>query len=75
MPWVSGFSIETGFTGEFDIDLDYTNEDAMKTPGSAAPDGAGGNEIPAGPNLSLVFAAKDQRGRKLQPAKGPVEVS
>jgi uncharacterized protein (TIGR03435 family) len=65
---------ETGFTGEFDIDLNYTDEDIMKSPGSAAPDDAGGNRVPAGPDLSIVFAAMDQLGLKLQPAKGPVEV-
>jgi uncharacterized protein (TIGR03435 family) len=65
---------KTGFTGEFDIDLNYTNEDDMKTPGSAAPDDAGGNRLPADPNLSLVFAAMDQLGLKLQLAKGPIEV-
>ena len=65
---------KTGFTGEFDIDLNYTDEDIMKSPGSAAPGDAGGNRLPAGPNLSLVFAAMDQLGLKLQPAKGPVEV-
>ena len=65
---------KTGFTGEFDIDLDYTDEDIIKSPGSAAPDDAGGNRLRAGPNLSLVFAAMDQLGLKLQPAKGPVEV-
>jgi uncharacterized protein (TIGR03435 family) len=64
----------TGFTSEFDIDLNYTNEDATKSPGSAAPDNAGGSQLPDGPNLSLVFAAMDQLGLKLQPAKGPVEV-
>jgi uncharacterized protein (TIGR03435 family) len=65
---------KTGFTGEFDIDLNYTDEDIMKSAGSAAPDDAGGNRLRAGPNLSLVFAAMDQLGLKLQPAKGPVEV-
>jgi uncharacterized protein (TIGR03435 family) len=65
---------KTGFTGEFDIDLNYTDEDVMKSPGSAAPDDAGANRLPAGPNLSIVFAATDQLGLKLQPAKGPVEV-
>ena len=65
---------KTGFTGEFDIDLNYTDEDVMKSPGSAAPDDAGANRLRAGPNLSIVFAAMDQLGLKLQPAKGPVEV-
>jgi uncharacterized protein (TIGR03435 family) len=65
---------KTGFTGEFDIDLNYTDEDIMKSPGSAAPGDAGGNRLRAGPNLSIVFAAMDQLGLKLQPAKGAVEV-
>jgi uncharacterized protein (TIGR03435 family) len=34
---------KTGFTGDFDIDLNYTDEEIMKSPGSAAPDDAGGN--------------------------------
>jgi uncharacterized protein (TIGR03435 family) len=65
---------KTGFRGEFDIDLNYMDEDVMKSPGSAASDDAGGNRLAAGPNLSIVFAAMDQLGLKLQPAKGPVEV-
>jgi uncharacterized protein (TIGR03435 family) len=65
---------KTGFTGEFDIDLNYMDEDVMESPGSAAPDDAGGNRLAAGPNLSIVFAAMDRLGLQLQPAKGPVEV-
>ena len=65
---------KTGFTGEFDLDLRFTDEDIMKSPGSAAPDDAGGNRLPAGPNLPIVFAALEQLGLKLEPAKGPVEV-
>jgi uncharacterized protein (TIGR03435 family) len=65
---------KSAFTGEFDVDLNYTDEDAMKSPGSAASDDPGGNRLPAEPNLSIVFAAMDQLGLKLQPAKGPVEV-
>jgi uncharacterized protein (TIGR03435 family) len=65
---------KTGFTGEFDIDLDYTDEDVMKSPALGAPDDASGNGHPAGPNLSIVFAAMDHLGLKLQAAKGPVEV-
>ena len=62
---------KTGFTGEFDVDLKTTEQDAVKSQGSAA---AVRNPIPANPNLSLVFAAMDQLGLKLEPAKGPVEV-
>ena len=65
---------KTGFTGEFDIDLNYTDEDVLKSPGSAVPVNAGGSQLPDGPNLSLVFAEMDQLGLKLQPTKGPVEV-
>jgi uncharacterized protein (TIGR03435 family) len=66
---------KTGFTGEFDIDLNSTDEDIMKSPGSAAPDDAGGSRLPAGPNLSIIFAAMDQLGLKFQPAKGPSKCS
>jgi uncharacterized protein (TIGR03435 family) len=65
---------KTGFTGEFDIDLNYTDENIMNSPGSAASGDMGSNRLPAGPNLSLVFAAMDQLGLNLQSAKGPVEV-
>jgi uncharacterized protein (TIGR03435 family) len=46
----------------------------MKSPGYATPDDAGGNRLPAGPNLSVVFGAMNQLGLTLQPAKGSVEV-
>jgi uncharacterized protein (TIGR03435 family) len=65
---------KTGFTGEFDIDLNYTDEDAMKSPASAMPDDGDPSRFPTGPNLSIVSAAMDQLGLKLQPARGPVEV-
>ena len=65
---------KTGFTGEFDLNLNYTDEAPMKSPGSAAPDDPSGGRLPAEPNLSIVFAAMDQLGLKLEPAKGPVEV-
>ena len=56
---------KTGFTGEFDLNLNYTDAAPTKSPLSAAPDE---------PNFSLVFAAVQQLGLKLEPAKGPVEV-
>ena len=65
---------KTGFTGEFDIDLNYTDEDAMKSPASAVPDDGDPSRFPTGPNLSTVSAAMDQLGLKLEPARGPVEV-
>lgn len=65
---------KTGFTGEFDIDLKTTDQDIVKSQGPAAPNGAVSNLLPADPNVSLVFAAMDQLGLKLEPAKGPVEV-
>ena len=65
---------KTGFTGEFDLNLNYTDDALAKSPVSAAPDDPAGNRLPAEPNLSIVFAAMQQLGLKLEPAKGPVEV-
>jgi uncharacterized protein (TIGR03435 family) len=65
---------KTGFTGEFDLNLNYTDEALTKSPVSAAPDDPSGNRLPTEPNLSIVFAAMEQLGLKLEPAKGPVEV-
>jgi uncharacterized protein (TIGR03435 family) len=61
-------SDKTSFTGEFDLDLTFTADDALK----GFPAGFGG---PADPNLPNIFAAlEEQLGLKLVPAKGPVEV-
>jgi uncharacterized protein (TIGR03435 family) len=65
---------KTGFTGEFDLNLNYTDEARTTSPVSAAPDDPSGNRLPAEPNLAIVFAAMEQLGLKLEPAKGPVEV-
>ncbi len=46
---------DTGFTGDFDIDLNYTDEDVLKSPGSAAPDNASGSQLPDGP--TCVFSS------------------
>ena len=60
---------KTGFTGEFDLNLNYSDDALAKSP-----DDAGGNRPPSEPNLSIVFAAMQHLGLKLEPAKGPVEV-
>jgi uncharacterized protein (TIGR03435 family) len=62
---------KTGFTGEFDLNLNYTDDGAAKSPG---PDDPSGNRMPPEPNLSIVFSAMQQLGLKLEAAKGPVEV-
>lgn len=65
---------KTGFTGEFDLNLNYTDDAPAKSAVAGAPDDPGGNRMPAEPNLSIVFSAMQQLGLKLEPAKGPVEV-
>jgi len=61
---------QTGFTAEFDLDLNFTPDDALIPdfrPGVSAP--------PTDPNLPNIFAAlEEQLGLKLVAAKGPVEV-
>jgi len=58
----------TGFTGEFDLNLNFTPDGALM----GLPPGYGG---PGDPTLPNIFAAlEEQLGLKLTPAKGPVEV-
>lgn len=67
---------KTGFTGEFDLNLSFTPDDAlMGLPGFGGPGDPGGSSIPTDPNLPNIFAALEaQLGLKLVPAKEPVEV-
>jgi len=59
---------KTGFTGEFDLSLNFTPDGALM----GMPPGYGG---PANPTLPNIFAAlEEQLGLELVPAKGPVEV-
>lgn len=66
----------TEFTGEFDLNLSFTPDEAlMGLPGFGRPGDPGGSRIETDPNLPNVFAAlEEQLGLKLVPAKGPVEV-
>lgn len=62
---------QTGFPGEFDIDLTFTPDDAIRLPLY----GAGGRVTPTDPDQPNLFAAlEEQMGLKLVAAKGPVEV-
>lgn len=56
----------TGFTGEFDLNLNYTGDALAKSP-----EDPGGNRPPAEPKLSIVFAAMQKVELKLEPAKAP----
>ena len=66
----------TGFTGAFDLTLNFTADRAtMGLPGAGGPGDPGGAGVPANPDLPNIFAAlQEQLGLKLVPAKGPVEV-
>ena len=57
----------TGFTGHFDVQLDFVPDDT--TPGVPPP--PPGSRI-TGPNIAQ--ALQDQLGLRLESAKGPVEV-
>jgi uncharacterized protein (TIGR03435 family) len=62
---------KTGFPGEFDIDLSFTPDDAIRLPLY----GKSNELITTDPNWPNLFAAlEEQMGLKLVAAKGPVEV-
>ena len=67
---------KTEFTGEFDLNLSFTADEApMGLPGSGGPGDTGSHRLPTDPNYPNIFAAlEEQLGLKLVPAKGPVEV-
>jgi uncharacterized protein (TIGR03435 family) len=67
---------KTEFTGEFDLNLSFTADEAtMGLPGFGGPGDPGGSPLPTDPNVPNIFAAlEEQLGLKLVSAKGPVEV-
>jgi uncharacterized protein (TIGR03435 family) len=67
---------KTEFTGEFDLDLSFTPDEALEgLLGFGGPGDAGGRRLRTDPDLPNIFAAlEEQLGLKLVPAKGPVEV-
>jgi uncharacterized protein (TIGR03435 family) len=67
---------KTGFTGEFDLDLSFTADEATRgLPGFGGPGDPGGRKLPTDPNRPNIFAALEQQlGLQLIPARHPVEV-
>jgi uncharacterized protein (TIGR03435 family) len=67
---------KTEFTGEFDLNLSFTPDEAlMGFPGFLRRGDPGGSRLPTDSNLPNIFAAlEEQLGLKLVPARGPVEV-
>ena len=67
---------KTGFTGEFDLNLNFTADEATYGIAGLRRAGRSGRfRLPTDPNLPIIFAAlQEQLGLKLVPAKGPVEV-
>lgn len=62
---------KTGFTGEFDLDLTFAPDQALRGAGLRQ----AGSGIAPEPGRPNIFAAlEEQYGVKLVPAKGPVEV-
>ena len=65
----------TGFAGEFDLDLSFTADKALRGFPGFGSDHPGDSRLPTDPSLPNIFAALEgQLGLKLVPSKGPVEV-
>jgi len=64
---------QTGFSGVFDVDLEFRRDDTTdfaRRVGMVPP----GEEIPADTASPSIFNAVQQLGLRLQSTKGPVEV-
>ena len=62
---------QTGLSGGFDLELEWTPE----SPTPAPPDAAGAGDRPADPGPSIFTAVQEQLGLKLDPQRGPVVVT
>jgi bla regulator protein BlaR1 len=64
----------TGFTGKFDLHLEFAQDDAVA--GLPHPPRASDSDQPEGPlaRPSIMIALQEQLGLKLESTKGPVEV-
>jgi uncharacterized protein (TIGR03435 family) len=64
----------TGFTGKFDLHLEFAFDDAIV--GLPHPPQAGDSDQPASPlaRASIMIALQEQLGLRLESTKGPVEV-
>ena len=62
---------ETGFTGEFDLDLAFMGDDTLVGLAGAAP---AGPRLPGDDRPNIVAALEEQLGLKLVSAKAPVDV-
>jgi uncharacterized protein (TIGR03435 family) len=67
---------KTGFTGDFDLNLTFSADEAtVGLPGFGVSGDPGGSKVPSNPKQPNIFAALEaQLGLKLVSAKGPVEV-
>ena len=70
---------KTGFTGTFDVHLEFTPDESLGgLPGPLPGPAAAGDSIRSAPSADLhgtIFPAlQEQLGLKLESAKGPVEV-
>jgi len=66
----------TGLTGNYDFEMTWTPEQMAQGPGPDRP--AGGANVPPGadPNGPSIFTAvQEQLGLKLEPSRGPIEVT
>jgi uncharacterized protein (TIGR03435 family) len=63
---------KTGFTGLFDVGLDFLPDETTAALPAPPPDSAAAS--PDSNNRSILVALQEQLGLKLSSAKGPVEV-